>query len=171
MKDQTRHGSPSRSGLWISILLLALLALPALGQDRVAQLSKASGEVKITRAADGSVEEAKQVGPRVRGGSVFAGDVIATGAGGSTTVAFSDGTLVDLAADTRITVEEKDLSALVAAGKSDRPIGRTIKVLAGDIFSEIADNPSVATEFETPSGVAAVKGTKLSISVGDAEAK
>lgn len=168
MKDQALPGSPSRSGLWIFVLFLALLALPALGQDRLAQLSKASGEVKITRA-DGSVEEAKQVGPRVRGGSVFAGDVIATGADGSTTVAFSDGTLVDLAASTSITVEEKDLSALVASGKSDRPIGRTIKVLAGDIFSEIADNPSVATEFETPSGVAAVKGTKLSISVGRAE--
>ncbi len=154
---------------WISLLAVALLAFPALAQDRVCSLSKASGDVKITRSTDGSVETPTQVGSRVRGGSVFAGDVIATGAGATATVLFGDGTLVDMAESTSISVKETDLSALVAAGQRDRPIGRTIKILAGDIFSEVAKNPSVATEFETPSGVAAVKGTKLSISVGRSE--
>lgn len=145
---------------------LAIIAIPAAAQERVGQLSKAVGEVNITSAEDGRVDQARQVGPRVRGGSVFAGDEIGTGASASATLVFSDGTKVDLAASTRITVQEVDLSELVAAGEKDKPIGRVIKILAGDIYSEIADNPSIATEFETPSGVAAVKGTKVAITVG-----
>ena len=81
------------------------------------------------------------------------------------TLVFSDGTRVDLKENTRLTIKQVDLSQLFAEGKSDKPIGRTIKLLAGDIFSEIAKNPEIATEFETPSGVAAVKGTRISLSV------
>lgn len=149
----------------LQVALGASLCLTAAAQERVAQLSKAAGEVSITRAADGSVESARQVGPRVRGGSIFPRDQVATGADASATMVFSDGTRVDLAASTRLTVEEIDLSALVAAGREEQSIGRTIKVLAGDIYSQIADNPAIATRFETPSGVAAVKGTRISISV------
>ncbi len=160
----TAYFSIRRAGLAVAVL--AVLASPAIGQERVAQLSKAAGGVSITRAADGSVEQARQVGPRVRGGSVFAGDEVATGAGASASMVFSDGTKVDLAEGTTLTVQEVDFSALVAAGERDKPVGRVIKILAGEIYSEIADNPSIATEFETPSGVAAVKGTKISITVG-----
>ncbi len=150
----------------IAAVFLALLAVPALGQDRVASLSKVSGSVEITRAKDGAKDEARQVGPRVRGGSVFAGDIVATLAGASATMVFGDGTKVDLSESTSLTVREVDLSAMVIAGQRDKPLGRRIKILAGDVYSEIVENPGVLTEFETPSGVAAVKGTKLSISVG-----
>ncbi len=154
--------------LWIAAAALALLALPAFGQDRVAQLSKVSGSVEITRAADGSKDQARQVGPRVRGGSVYAGDIVATLGGAAATVAFSDGSKVDMAENTSLTVREVDLSAMVLAGQRDKPLGRRIKILAGDVYSEIVENPGLLTEFETPSGVAAVKGTKLFISVGQA---
>ncbi len=144
---------------------LALIALPAIAEERVAQLNKVAGTVEITRAASGQVDQARQMGPRVRGGSVFAGDVIATSAGAAATLVFSDGTLVNLEENTRLTVKTVDLSKLFAEGKTDKPIGRTIKLLAGDIYSEIAKNPEIATEFETPSGVAAVKGTIITLSV------
>ncbi|MCP3962138.1 MAG: hypothetical protein GY719_30210 [bacterium] len=132
-------------------------------------MSKVAGDVEITRAADGAKEQARQVGPRVRGGSVYAGDVVATLGGASATMVFGDGTRVDLSESTSLTVEEVDLSAMVVAGQRDKPLGRRIKILAGDVYSEIVENPGVLTEFETPSGVAAVKGTKLSISVGRVE--
>ncbi len=144
---------------------VALIAWPAAAEERVAQLSKVAGEVEITRAEDGRVDQARQMGPRVRGGSVFAGDVIATGAGSAATMVFSDGTRVELKENTRLTVKEVDLSQSFAQGESDKPIGRPIKLLAGDIFSEIVKNPQIATEFETPSGVAAVKGTRITLSV------
>ncbi len=146
-------------------LIAVLIAFPAAAGERVAQLSKVTAEVEITRAEDGRVDRAVQVGPRVRGGSVFAGDVIATGANAGATLVFGDGTRVDLEQNTRLTVKEVDLSRLFAEAKSDKPIGRTIKLLAGDIYSEIVENPEIATEFETPSGVAAVKGTRIKLSV------
>ncbi len=161
-------------------VIAVLIALPAAAEERaaaeraiaerataerVAQLSKVTGEVEITRAEDDRVDRAIQLGPRVRGGSVFAGDVVATGAGAVATLVFSDGTRVDLHENTRLTVKEVDLSQLYAEGERDKPIGRTIKLLAGEIYSEIVENPEIATEFETPSGVAAVKGTKISLSV------
>ncbi len=37
---------------------------------------------------------------------------------------------------------------MYAAGERDKPIGRRIKILAGDVYSEIADNPEVVTAGE-----------------------
>ncbi|MCP4250033.1 MAG: FecR domain-containing protein [bacterium] len=151
---------------WLTAAVIAvLIVLPAAGEERVGQLSKVAGGVEITRAEDGRVDQARQVGPRVRGGSVFGGDVIATGAGASATLVFGDGTYVDLDENTRLTVKEVDLSQLFAQGKSDKPIGRTIKLLAGDIFSEIVEKPQIATGYGAPSGVAAVQGSRSSVSV------
>ncbi len=147
------------------LAVLALLALPAAAQERVAQLSQVTGEVSITRAEDGRVDQALQVGPRVRGGSVYADDVVATGAGASATMVFSDGSRIELSESTRLTVRGIDLSKLVGGSRADRPIGRRIKLLVGAIYTEIVENPQIATEFETPSGVVAVKGTRIRLSV------
>ncbi len=156
--------------LLLAATVAVLVALPAIATERavaerVAQLSTVAGEVQITRAESRRVDRAVQLGPRVRGGSVFAGDVIATGGEGTATLIFSDGTRVDLLPNTRLTIEEVDRSESFDKGEVSKPFGRTIKLLTGEIYSEIAKNPEIATEFETPSGVAAVKGTKISLSV------
>ena len=159
-------GHSRRKSFWWTGALIVFLALPAAAQDRVAQLSKVTGEVSVTRAADGSVEAARQVGPRVRGGSIFPGDEIAAGAEANATLVYTDGSRFNLAAESRVVVEKDvDLSAEFAAGKAETPIGRRIKLLAGEIYSEIAPNPQVVTKIETPSGVAAVRGTKFRVSV------
>ncbi len=161
-------GTASCAGRHLGLVaaVVAALALPAAAEERIAQLSKATGEVSITRAADGSVDRLRQEGAGVPGGSVFAGDVVATSGAASATMVFNDGTRVDLAESTSLAVRMIDLSDRVAAGERDKPIGRRIKILAGDVYSEIVDSPGIATEFETPAGVAVVKGTKVSISVG-----
>lgn len=159
---------------WSSLLVAAVLTLtlvaatPVLAQERVAQLSAVSGAVTVTRAQGGAVDEARQVGPRVQNGSVFANDVVATGAGATASLVFTDGSEVKLKESTRLRIREVDFAAQVAAGTIDKPIGRIIQVMAGDIWTHVVPNPTVATEFETPSGVAAVKGTTLTISVGGA---
>ena len=159
--SQTRR----TSARWVGALIV-LLALPAAAQERVAQLSQVTGEVTVTRAADGRVEAARQVGPRVRGGSIFPADEIAAGAGASATLVYTDGSRFQLAANSRVVVEkEVDLAAELRAGKAEAPIGRRIRLLAGEIYSEIAPNPQVVTKIETPSGVAAVRGTRFRISV------
>ena len=146
---------------------LVLVAGPALAQERIAQLSAVNGAVTVTRAADGSVDRARQIGPRVRNGSVYAGDVVSTGASAEATLVFSDESRIDLSAGTSLSIQEVDQAALLASGKADKPVGRKIRVLAGDIWTHVSPNPSVSTEFETPSGVAAVKGTTLRIAVGE----
>jgi hypothetical protein len=146
---------------------LVLGALPASSQDRVAQLSKVDGEVTVKRAGDGHIDAAQQVGPRVRNGSLFPDDVVSTAAGAAATIVFGDGTTIDLKQKTSLSIREVDLSALMAAGQRDKPLGRRIRVLAGDIAANVTKNAQIATEFETPSGVAAVKGTKLTISIAE----
>lgn len=152
-----------------ALIVLPAVAEPAIAErpiaERIAHLSMVTGEVQITRAEDGRIDGVVQLGPRVRSGSVFEGDVVATGVDAGATLVFSDGTHVELQQDTRLTVEEVDFTQLFAAGERPKPIGRTIKLLAGEIYSEIVHNPEIATEFETPSGVAAVKGTKIKLSV------
>jgi hypothetical protein len=149
----------------LTVVLMVLVAMPAGAQERVAQLTKAAGSVTITRALDGTVDEARQIGPRVRNGSVFAGDVVGTDTGASATVVFSDGSEIRLEESTALTIQETDVSALVASGEREQAVGRRIKVLAGKVFADIVPGGTIATEFETPSGVAAVKGTTLSIEV------
>ena len=161
-----RIASPFRAA-GIVIATLGVTAIAA-AQDRVASLSAVSGEVVITRAEDGSIDMPRQIGPRVRFGSVFAGDVVSTKMGASATMLFGDGTTVELRESTELTVREADFSALMARGDKDKPTGRIVKVLIGEIWSNVVPNPQVATEFETPAGVAAIKGTTLTIGVDGA---
>jgi hypothetical protein len=152
----------SRSLSVVAVCLLSTAA-GASGEDRIAQLSKVGGNVTIRRAA-GAIETAKQQGPRVVNGSIFAGDEIGTDSGASATMLFTDGSTVDLKEKTRLTLREVDHSATVSAQQPKR-FGRVLKVLAGDVLTHVVPNPEIATEFETPSGVAAVKGTTFEISV------
>ena len=152
----------SRTLRALAVLLLST-AGGAAGEDRVAQLSKVAGNVTIRRAA-GTSDTARQQGPRVMNGSIFAGDEIGTDAGASATMVFTDGSTIDLKEKTRMTVREVDHPA-TAATQQPKRLGRVLKVLAGDVLAHIVPNPEIATEFETPNGVAAVKGTTLEISV------
>jgi hypothetical protein len=138
------------------------IAAVAAGEDRVAQLSKVDGKVTIRRD-DGTVETARQQGPRVMNGSVFAGNEVATDSGAAATMLFTDGSTIDLKENTRLNVREVEGSP--EAVKQQKRLGRVLKVLAGDVLAHVVANPEIATEFETPTGVAAVKGTKLELSV------
>jgi len=145
-----------------ALALLLSVAAIASAEDRVAQLSSVKGDVTIRRAS-GTVDTARQQGPRVANGSVFAGDEVATAGGATATMLFTDGSTIDLKESTRLTVHEAEGSP--EAVKQHKRLGRTLKVMAGDILAHVVANPEVATEFETPTGVAAVKGTRLELSV------
>ncbi len=149
----------------IAIAVALAVTAPVVAQERVGQLSEASGKVTIEREADGSLDEARQQGPRVRNGSVFGGDIVATADDGAATLVFTDGSEIKLKPSTKLSVREIDFAELMAKGHVAKPTGRVIQIIAGDVWMHIVPNPELATEFETPSGVAAVKGTTLSISV------
>lgn len=166
---KTNQHPPLTAALRLLIAGLLLLAVSASARERVAQLSKVDGKVQVTRSETQKVDDVVLMGTRVRGGSLYTGDQITTGPEATATVVFSDGTIVDLEADTVVAVLQTDESKLMAAGKVDKPIGRTIQLVAGEIFSDIAHNEMVSTRFATPSGVAAVKGTRIRLSVDPEE--
>ena len=152
-----------KTAVVVAALAQALtLTAVAIAEDRVAQLSKVTGNVTIRRD-DGKIESAKQQGPRVTNGSVFAGNEVSTGPASTATMLFTDGSTVDLKESTRLTVREAE--GTPEAVKQQKRYGRVLKVLAGDVLAHVVANPEIATEFETPTGVAAVKGTEFEISV------
>lgn len=136
-------------------------------EEMVAQLSQAKGHVTITRAATGEEEAVGQLGPRVRNGSVNAGDLITTHAASRAVVVFSDGSTLEMAENTRIEIIELDRSADVAKGIVSRPLVRRIKLIQGDLWNEVVDNPDVGTELDLPSGLLSVLGTSFSTSVDE----
>ncbi len=145
--------------LGLGVAVAVAFTLPVAAQEPVDEIGEVAGEVSITRAAGGNVDRAQT------GSSVFAGDEVATGGAARATLAFDDGSRIDLAASTRLTVQIVDRSDQAIAGV--KPISRRIEVLAGSFDSQVADNPRVATEFVTPVGVATAKGARVSISVAD----
>jgi len=85
------------------------------------------------------------------------GDSIKTGAG-IADVEYPDKSVLKIKNDTNMTLSEmKDEKS----GK----LTRKIKILMGDIWASITPGTPTKTEFETPSAVAAVKGTVLVLSV------
>jgi hypothetical protein len=144
---------------------LLLLNSTAHAQNRVAQLTSVSGTVKIERADSDKVDIARQLGPRVRNGSVFANDIVSTGASANAKIVFSDGSEVRLVENTSLSIRESEVP--VASSGRKKAIGRTIKVMAGKVMADVIPGGTIVTRFETPSGVAAVKGTSLTIDVGE----
>ena len=114
-----------------------MFATSVAAQSKVGTLADVNGTVQITRAKDGTIDEPVKKGKRIRKGSVYGGDLIETKAGATARILFTDGTKVDVSPGTRLTVDEVDYSALVAAGKKDKPIGRIVKILVGEIISDI----------------------------------
>jgi hypothetical protein len=85
------------------------------------------------------------------------GDSIKTGAG-IADVEYADKSVLKIKNDTNMTISEmKD-------AKSGQ-LTRKIKLMMGDVWASITPGTPTKTEFETPSAVAAVKGTVLSLSV------
>ncbi len=157
------HVSSRLAFVAVAVLVLSVGAAGA--QERVAQLTKVSGSVEIERATSGAVDVARQLGPRIRNGSVYANDVVNTGPSASAKIVFSDGSEVELQEKTSLSIREGTTPTAGAAGSDTA--GRIIKVLAGKVLADIVPDGKIATEFETPSGIAAVKGTRLVIEVDE----
>lgn len=78
--------------------LLVLLPETAQAQDRAALLTEVSGAVSVTRASGGAAVDASW------GMQLFQGDVVRTGADGVAALLFTDNNLVNLGANTSMTV-------------------------------------------------------------------
>jgi hypothetical protein len=97
--------------------------------------------------------------PLTIGKAVFAGDRIKTGSNGRAMLVLSDGTQLKLNYLTDITLRDKDIQ-----GKASPRGIALIKIALGDLWARVTKKDS-KLEFETPSAVAAVKGTNPVLTV------
>lgn len=97
------------------------------------------------------------------GQTVYPGDRIKTGANGRASVVLIDGTQLKLNYNTDIILRDKTVAGL----KSARGIG-SVKMFLGNLWSKVTKKDA-KFEFETPSAVAAVKGSSGLLDVADQE--
>ncbi|MBI3271949.1 MAG: FecR domain-containing protein [Planctomycetes bacterium] len=157
---------------WSTAALASLFLAPSLfaqdeAPDRIAQVNDFSGEVKIKNAKTGELKALAKVGSKIKNSAIYSGDEVLTGADGTTSILFPDGSLLRVdAPQSDVVISEGGLDEKARVGRAaGKTVGRKVKVLAGKIWSDVKPQTSIFTEFETPSGVAAVKGTTVAVSV------
>ncbi len=156
----------------ISILLfsLILLSLPQTvfsQAERLAVVSTFNGEVRVQH--DGAWNTVTKVGSRIRNSSVYNGDTVLTMPGAHVDLVFSDNSTIKVEADTTLTISTRQITAAdrekegfvrnVAGTRQE--VVRNINVKVGKLWAHITPSKSVLTEFESPTGVASVRGTTL----------
>ena len=130
-------------------------------------VSTFNGEVKIQH--DGAWETVTKVGNRIRNSSVYNGDTVLTMPGASVDLVFTDNTHLKVEEDTTLTISIRQITEKERAKEgfvrnvsgTRQEVVRNINVKAGKLWADITPSKSVLTEFESPTGVASVRGTTL----------
>ena len=134
------------------ILTLALASLNsfALAQTQpakdIAVVLKSAGAVQVTRTQKGAAENAP------RGTRLNSGNVVRTGAGAAAALIFTD--------DKSILKVRENSRVNIAGQREDNSIVKTIKLEVGALWAKVTRSET-PFKIETPSGVAAVKGTQV----------
>lgn len=139
----------------ILIVIFCLLAQSLVVVQRLAKADKISGHVEVQRHARGEFTTLTQTGV------IQTGDVVRTGADGIAEFKWTDGTRWKVMPNTQITVKKATYNMVK---KSDQ---RQLDLSAGKVFIRIMKSlaPSSKFEVETPTAVAAVRGTIFSVEV------
>ena len=145
----------------MAILLLSLAFFQDPDAGKIADIKDFSGDVNVVNAK-GETRQPKKVGRRLRNASLFDEDKLATADGAECEVLFPDDSTLTLKPKSEIQILEKSLPKATPDGKT---IGRRIRLLVGDMVTQVVPNKNVQTDFETPSGTAAVRGTGVMLSV------
>jgi len=157
---------------YIAILfILTLLSLPqtvlSQQEERLAVVSKYEGDVKVEH--ESVSKTVKQIGNRIRNSAVYEEDSVKTMHSSTANLVFNDNTSLDIDEDTALTISSREMSEeerteggfiRQVSGKQSAVV-RSINVKAGKFMANITPSKSVLTRFETPTGVASVRGTKF----------
>jgi hypothetical protein len=133
----------------------------AYGQERLAAISKFTGDVKIQRK--GQTLVIKKVGQRITNSSMFEGDVLDTGAGSAAVVLFTDGSHIKIGENATLDFNIRKLTDEEKA-ETGQLIARTINIKEGRAWGSFAHSKTVLTEFETPSGAAITRSGTIDFS-------
>lgn len=147
-------------------MLMACVAF-VFAQDvlpKIAEIQSVTGQVEIVNPK-GEVRKPARFGTRLKNAEIRDEDKVKTGAGAQAVIVFPDASKFTLKEKSEMQVLQKLLPKASAEGQT---VGRRLKVLFGELISEIAPNREINTVFETPAGSAAVRGTRLRLSTGGA---
>jgi hypothetical protein len=142
----------------LSILVLSILVASTLvgcAPSTLTILSITEGDVSVMKAGTGSWIEA-QVGM-----SLEPGDSVKTGDNSSAIITFFDGSTIELQAGTEIEI------ASLAVSTDSGSTTITLKQTIGNTISRVTKlvDPASRYEVETPTGVAAVRGSAMQVYV------
>lgn len=128
-----------------------LLAAGDARADAVGKVTSATGDVMVGKAKAAA------------GGAINGGDEIATAKGAEATLTLKDGSVLKVGGEAKLAISEKPSAKKAdAMGKGTT---RTIKIATGNVDADIKPGTDTYTEFDTPSGITAVRGTTLTITV------
>jgi hypothetical protein len=160
-----------------AILLMFLLFIPQIllsqeddEQDRLAVVSKYTGKVNVRHNL--MVKPVTSIGNRIRNSAVYNRDTVITKPASTANLVFNDNTTVEISEESNISIDTKTVTDRDRAERkftkkasiTQQDIVRNINVKMGKLLANITPSKSVLTEFETPTGVASVRGTELDIS-------
>ncbi len=139
----------------ILIVVFTLLTQSLVIVQRIAKADKVSGTVEVRRSNKGEWKELSQRG------LIKTGDVVRTGADGQAEFKWADGTRWKVMPSTEIVVKKSTYNMVRKADQSQ------LMLNSGKVFVRIIKTlqPSSNFEVETPTAVAAVRGTIFSVEV------
>ncbi len=150
------------------VLFTLLLSFPQTlfsQEEKLAVVSKYEGDVKVEHKS--ILKTVKKIGNRIRNSAVYEEDSVITMHRSTADLVFNDNTHLEIEEDTSISISTRETSEeenaeggfikQVSGGQSG--IVRNINVKAGKFLANITPSKSVLTNFETPTGVASVRGT------------
>jgi len=159
-----------------AILLVLLLSIHQTilsqeedAEDRLAVVSKYTGKVNVRHNL--MVKPVTSIGNRIRNSAVYKRDTVITKTASTANLLFNDNTTVEISEESNISIDTKTVTDrdrserkfTKKASIAQQDIVRNINVKMGKLLANITPSKSVLTEFETPTGVATVRGTKLDI--------
>jgi hypothetical protein len=141
----------------ILIVVFTMLTQALFIVQRVAVTEELSGHVGVQRGGEGSFQ------PLSRNSFVKMNDVVRAEGDGMAEFKWADGTRLRLTPNTQLTLKKVSYNALQKADSSQ------FKLTSGKVFVRIVKSlsPTSRFEVETPTAVAAVRGTIFSVAVQD----
>ncbi|KHE92683.1 MAG: FecR family protein [Candidatus Scalindua rubra] len=157
---------------YIPVLLIYLIVLSSPQtvfslEERLAVVSTFNGEVKVQH--DGVWNTVVKVGNRIRNSSIYNGDTLLTMPGSDADLVFNDNTHLKVEEDTTLEISTRQITEQDRAKEgfvrnvsgTRQKVVRNINVKVGKLWANITPSKSILTEFESPTGVASVRGTTL----------
>jgi hypothetical protein len=137
----------------ILIVVFSLMTQSLVVIQRIARVEALSGHVEVQRGGHGDFT------PLAAGDMIKTSDVVRSGAGSTAEFKWADGTRWKIMPQTEITVKKSVHNAIKKADDSQ------LKLTAGKVFIRIVKALKPASQFqvETPTAVAAVRGTIFSV--------